>query len=411
MNETSVSASRPWWRLNAACVALALFAASCGSSIDDTAPAEDSGASATEVPAESAPAVDGSNDEDVSEANGNGEVDTGDDSEQVSESGDVEVIDISGAIFTNRSADCADYVGTYVAESLDLQNDILFESTITITADETECTIISNSVPNHEFNDDTAVFAGGADGATIAETESISVVSRSPEFATEPTFITQTLKNAVFLNGVRLDILSAGCYLPLSADAGEDGNVGIGCASDADWLLDPLGTESKFGADLHNGHTQPGGLYHYHGGPEALFDDEPGPEGSPVIGFAADGFPVYGSFFLDPETGEVREAISGYELKEGSRGERTDTNPGGEYTGEYNDDWEFTGNGDLDECNGMTVDGQYGYYVTDTFPWVIKCLVGAPDESFGSAEGGGQAGPPPGGNGGEAPAGPPPGDG
>ena len=411
MNETSVSASRPWWRLNAACVALALFAASCGSSIDDTAPAEDSGASATEVPAESAPAVDGSNDEDVSEANGNGEVDTGDDSEQVSESGDVEVIDISGAIFTNRSADCADYVGTYVAESLDLQNDILFESTITITADETECTITSNSVPNHEFNDDTAVFAGGADGATIAETESTSIVSRSPEFADEPTFITQTLKNAVFLNGVRLDILSAGCYLPLSADAGEDGNVGIGCASDADWLLDPLGTESKFGADLHNGHTQPGGLYHYHGGPEAMFDDEPGPEGSPVIGFAADGFPVYGSFFLDPETGEVREAISGYELKEGSRGERTDTNPGGEYTGEYNDDWEFTGNGDLDECNGMTVDGQYGYYVTDTFPWVIKCLVGTPDESFGSAEGGGQAGPPPGGNGGEAPAGPPPGDG
>ena len=42
----------------------------------------------------------------------------------------------------------------------------------------------------------------------------------------------------------------------------------------------------------------------------------------------------------------------------------------------------FTGNGDLDECNGMTVDGDYGYYVTDAYPWVLNCLIGDPDPSF-----------------------------
>lgn len=181
---------------------------------------------------------------------------------------------------------------------------------------------------------------------------------------------------------MRLDITTAGCYRPNSPDALDDGNVGRGCPSDEPWLLDALGFEGSFGVDIHNGHTQPGGRYHYHGGPNAMFDDNPGSDGSPVIGFAADGFPVYGSYFYDSETGVVRKATSGYTLKTGTRGERSDTNPGGVHDGTYNDDWEFTNAGDLDACNGMTVDGQYGYYVTDSYPWVIKCFVGTPHETF-----------------------------
>ena len=34
--------------------------------------------------------------------------------------------------------------------------------------------------------------------------------------------------------------------------------------------------------------------------------------------------------------------------------------------------------GDLDRCNGMVLDGTYGYYVTDNYPWVLKCHVGTP---------------------------------
>jgi hypothetical protein len=49
----------------------------------------------------------------------------------------------------------------------------------------------------------------------------------------------------------------------------------------------------------------------------------------------------------------------------------------------YVDDYEYAAVGDLDECNGMTVDGQYGYYVTDAYPWVMRCYRGTPDASFG----------------------------
>lgn len=297
--------------------------------------------------------------------------------------------DIYNATFTDRSVDCADYVNEYDANPIDLKNSLSFNADVFVSATDTSCTIASNSVPNHDFNDETAAFAGGAEGSTITPQEDFEhTISRNPGFAASPTFITQQIKNGIFLNGVRLDIMSAGCYRPTDEQADEFGEVGIGCGSDEPWILDPLSTESKFGADFHNAHTQPGGLYHYHGSPLAMFDDNPGPDGSPVIGFAADGFPIYGPYFLDDASGTVRQAVSGYTLKTGTRGERSDTNPGGEYTGRYNDDWEFTDAGDLDECNGMTVNGQYGYYAIDSYPWVIKCLMGTPDDSFVQAAGG-----------------------
>lgn len=336
---------------------------------------------------------------------GSGVIDFADFLQLSAEFGQSRPIDITNVVLTNRSADCADYVGSYTADALDIQNDLLFTSMITITADETSCTIESDSVPNHEFNDESAAFAGGAEGATITATETTSVVPRFPEFADEVTEISTSVKNAIFLNGVRLDIVAAGCYRP-SQSQDESGNVGIGCQTSDPWLLDALGSDTQFGVDEHNGHTQPGGLYHYHGNPNALFNDVPGEDGSPVIGFAADGFPVYGSYFVDSENDEIRKAISGYTLKEGSRGERSDTNPGGEYDGEYVADYEFTDAGDLDECNGMTIEGQYGYYITDTFPWGVRCLQGTPDDSFllgGDGPGGG--GPGGGGPGGGGPPG------
>jgi len=114
-----------------------------------------------------------------------------------------------------------------------LKNDSPFVSSVVITASDTECTIVSNSVPNHDFNDQSAAFAGGTEGATITAIEATSTITRAPAFASEPTYISQEVKNAIFLNGVRLDIFSAGCYRPTDEKAGEDGNIGIGCESDA----------------------------------------------------------------------------------------------------------------------------------------------------------------------------------
>jgi len=73
---------------------------------------------------------------------------------------------------------------------------------------------------------------------------------------------------------------------------------------------------NDFGTDSHNAHTQPEGTYHYHGSPVAMFYSDTAVV-SPVIGFAADDFPIYGSYFDD--NGTIRKATSSYQLKQGSR--------------------------------------------------------------------------------------------
>jgi hypothetical protein len=179
---------------------------------------------------------------------------------------------------------------------------------------------------------------------------------------------------------VVLDQVANGCYMPDDASADKNGNIANGCGLWVEWRLDPLGKIS-LGADSHNAHTQPGGLYHYHGNPYALYDTEDASKASPVIGFAADGFPVFGPLFEDEKTGEVVEAVSGFTIKSGTR-PTGDSSPGGSFDGTYVQDYEFTNAGTLDKCNGQTVNGQYGYYVTKTYPYVMGCYTGTPDYSF-----------------------------
>jgi hypothetical protein len=199
----------------------------------------------------------------------------------------------------------------------------------------------------------------------VEEAAQAMTIPRAPQIAAEPTALSHGSYNAVMLNGVVLDLLSVGCYRPDGGRVDDNGNVMIGCKATVPWLLDPLGQGASFGTDALNAHTQPDGLYHYHGNPMALFDSEPGADGSPVSGFAADGFPIYGSYFKD-ESGTVRKAFSGYVLRAGNRA-TSDADPGGAYDGMYVDDYEFTDAGDLDKCNGITVGGPYGYHVTDTY--------------------------------------------
>ena len=50
------------------------------------------------------------------------------------------------------------------------------------------------------------------------------------------------------------------------------------------------------------------------------------------------------------------------------------TMPDGTYTSDYvwSDDA-----GDLDECNGTFIDGEYVYLITDEYPYIGRCLNGA----------------------------------
>ena len=112
-------------------------------------------------------------------------------------------------------------------------------------------------------------------------------------------------------------------------------------------------------------------------------------EHSPIVGFAFDGYPIYGFVGWDEE-GEVAEMTSSYRLKEGETG--------------YNgiDDYEYVeGLGDLDSCNGHWgttpdyPDGTYHYHTTWEngeggigFPYFINCYRGVM-ETGNTATGGG----------------------
>lgn len=269
-------------------------------------------------------------------------------------------------VFGDRSGDCADYVTSSLAMVMDIQNERDFDGLVDIVVDGDACLLTSNAIPNHDFNEIGARFA--TDVGTLDTTWSIP---RSPTFASEPITLELRSYDGVMLNGVVVDLLAAGCF------GVGDGRIGCGDL-ETPYRYDPMNPAAGFNTDTHNAHTQPDGRYHYHGDPLALYG-EPEAGASGVIGFAADGFPIYGPYFDDE--GTIREARSGYTLRTDNGGERAG-GPGGEYDGTFVDDYEFTDAGDLDECNGMMVESQYGYYLTRAYPWVLRCLRGTPDPSF-----------------------------
>ncbi|MEP2845573.1 MAG: YHYH protein, partial [Alphaproteobacteria bacterium] len=277
---------------------------------------------------------------------------------------DVVAHDITDAILTERSANCADYVAANTATATDVQADRTYDAAVIVTTDGMTCTFASNAVPNHDFN------ATGRFVTPLAEQDQVYAVTANPTANESPTPLSLMLDNAVFLNGVKLDLMAAGCF------GVGDGKIGCGDMA-TPYRYDPMSEASSFGTDEHNAHSQPDGTYHYHGNPMALFE-QMAPNGpSPVIGFAADGFPVFGSFIDDG--GTIRKAATSYRLKTGTR----PGGPGGTYDGTFIDDWEYVeGSGDLDACNGMEQDGVYGYVVTEAYPHVLGCFTGTPDPSF-----------------------------
>jgi hypothetical protein len=296
-------------------------------------------------------------------------------------------IDITDALFTNLEGSCSAYVNSYVSNVMDLQRGTAFAGALSITASAGKCVFATNAIPNHDFND------GGSFAHAVSTQNVRYEVTATPAFAAEASPLVLG-DDAIFLNGVKLDLLAAACY-----DVGPEpeGQEKIGCGPDQidnPWRYDPMSPLNDFGTDRNNAHTPPDGSYHYHGDPMAMFSGDcaaaTGP--SPVIGFAADGFPIHGSCtddnglirtvassFVLREDGGTRRDIDGYTTPVNGRGTIDSPN----YDGQFRGDYEYQpGAGDLDECNGMEVDGQYGYYVTSAYPWVVGCFKGEPDPSF-----------------------------
>jgi len=154
------------------------------------------------------------------------------------------------------------------------------------------------------------------------------------------------------------------------------------------WTYNGVSDLVDLGMDFNEAHVQPSGAYHYHGLPTSLVEEQDSKKHSEILGYAADGFPIYGRYgyakALDSRS-KIKNLQPSYTLKSGER----ESDPGGAYDGTYTQDYEYSeGLGDLDEANGRfgkTPDfpnGTYAYFLTDEYPQIPRYLAGTVDTSF-----------------------------
>ena len=245
---------------------------------------------------------------------------------------------------------------------------------VSITDDGQYRYIRSNGIPGHE----TGAFPNPGNPHAIESQRHNYRMPMQPKLAGRTTELGLS-PFGVALNGVPFD--------PGAAEFWQ-------CDRDSGWQFEALSGVIPLGLDKHNAHVQPSGAYHYHGLPTALLANQASDRHSQIIGYAADGFPVYARYGHADSQETIRELRSSYRIKEGERS----GGPGGSYDGTFVQDYEFiAGLGDLDECNGRETktpdypDGTYAYFLTKTYPVIPRCLKGTPDKSFL------RRGPPPGG--------------
>jgi hypothetical protein len=194
---------------------------------------------------------------------------------------------------------------------------------------------------------------------------------------------------AVSINGVVMFGYGDG----KSYSSAQGANVGNG---DGNWDTDAWVSEGSTMDASGGGHPTNGGLYHYHATPFTLYVD-PGTGHSAIIGYAFDGFPIYGPFGYTNATNSasgVTRMVSSYQLR--TITDRTilpdasvSTPPGPSVSasfplGTYVQDYEYVmGSGSLDEYNGRYCytpeypTGTYAYFLsTDNsgdpqFPYIL----------------------------------------
>ncbi|XAM00838.1 YHYH protein [Phycisphaeraceae bacterium D3-23] len=286
--------------------------------------------------------------------------------------------------------------GDYAADG-----DTGFTFAIYKLADENEVTIevrgdyrfiTANGIPDHR----PGRFPNRGNPNAISAQQYRYRVPVSPEQADEPTDAAGQ-PFGIGLNGVPFD--------PGTAEFWEPGmRIGERGRTRGAWNYEAMSGVINLGLDEHNAHVQPTGAYHYHGVPMGLaFNGAQGDEAAMVmVGYAADGFPMYAQFGYqdaDDAASEVVALRPSYRLKEGNR-PTGDDGPGGAYDGTFTIDYEYVeGLGDLDECNGrfgVTPEypgGTYYYVITEVFPHIPRLFKGTPDESFERRRGPGRGGP------------------
>lgn len=244
-----------------------------------------------------------------------------------------------------------DYFGAYELE------DEQFGTKTKVTIKGNKRVMVTNALPDHQ----TGEFPRKGNPNTISAQNKTYELPLNPKWVGEPTWVREP---GVALNGVKFE--------PGTAEV-------VACETGENYRVEAFQNIIDLGLDFNNAHVQPTGEYHYHGTPTSVIKSHDDGEDLVHIGFANDGYPIYYS-----KSGAYK---SSYQKIAGNReGEdctysnpknTIDVNVADDHDGTFTSDFEYvSGAGNLDECNGIEIDGKYMYFVTDEFPYVSRCLMG-----------------------------------
>jgi len=246
--------------------------------------------------------------------------------------------------------------------------------------------ITANSIPNHKVGLFGNVAGSLNPNAIKAQNKTYTITNqpvKAAQFFSLTNATTLSLWSfGVLLNGVELD--------PIAAEPWPHQGL---MAANVSWEWNLEATNVKIGLDCNNAHVQPTGKYHYHGSPTLYLQNANIPTNKmTLVGYAADGFPVYYKYAYTDATDAnsvVVAMTSSYRLKSGKRPGDGVTAPCGSYDGVYNNDYEFvSGLGTLDQANGREgvtpeyPSGTYYYLITDDFPNIPRYFRGNPAPEF-----------------------------
>lgn len=203
-------------------------------------------------------------------------------------------------------------------------------------------------------------------------------ITRNPVQNTGTSTTTSMGHIGVWSNGVSIFNPKDGYYWNNSTSSFSSGGSGT-------WNRNALVYE---GISFDNclGHPAPNGEYHHHVNPKCLYDDTDSTHHSPIIGYAFDGFPIYGAYSYTNVngTGAIKRMKSSYVVSTATT--RASGPPVNSTYPEGNmcEDYVYTaGAGDLDVHNGRFCvtpeypSGIYAYFVTidaslaPAYPFVI----------------------------------------
>lgn len=192
-----------------------------------------------------------------------------------------------------------------------------FSDNVTVTCSDTHATLTSNTYPDHEM----MTGITGTNEQVPVPAEYGAPIILEPELSGTP--LTRDAALGVAVNGVPIYDYTGG-----------------GEMSEADLAHhqaqhDTLQTGQL---DVCGGHAGRGDDYHYHVAPTCMIDQMENAGADAIIGWAFDGFPIYG-----------------------------DANPDGSIIAE----------GVLDVCNGQSDDiFGYRYHTSQDAPYIVQCLMG-----------------------------------